>query len=110
MAGEQISTLIECWRTDERIMAGADGVSWVAIIVIVVSNPGLYGIAQYVHPLWVAAPCQIGQRHRAYSRYRGRDAMGLVGQFLRILRQGKTGKRTILRCRLGDPILAKGGL
>jgi hypothetical protein len=43
--------LIECWRTDERIIAGAEGESWVANIVIVVSNPGLYGVAQYVHPL-----------------------------------------------------------
>jgi hypothetical protein len=56
MAGEQISTLIECWRTDDRIMAGAEGgsvegVSWAAAtVVIVVSNPGLYGGAQYVHP------------------------------------------------------------
>ena len=87
MAGEQISTLIECWRTDDRIMAGAEGVSWVAIIVIVVSNPGVYGGAHYVHPLWVAAPCQIGQRHRAHSKYRGRGTMGVAGQFLRILRQ-----------------------
>ncbi|MNS31451.1 hypothetical protein D3C72_635080 [compost metagenome] len=45
MAGEQICTLIECWRTDDRIMAGAEGVrgegaSWVAAtFVIVVSNP-----------------------------------------------------------------------
>jgi hypothetical protein len=49
--------LIECWRTDDRMMAGAEGdagegVSWIsAIFVIVVSSPCLCGGAQYVHPV-----------------------------------------------------------
>ncbi|MOA43319.1 hypothetical protein D3C78_1654580 [compost metagenome] len=57
MAGVQSSILIECCRTDDRMMAGAEGdagegVFWMsAIFVIVVSNPCLYGDAQDVHPV-----------------------------------------------------------
>jgi hypothetical protein len=49
--------LIECCRTDDRMMFGAEGeagegVSWIsAIFVIVVSNPCLYGGAQDMRPL-----------------------------------------------------------
>jgi len=52
-----MSTLIECWRTDGRIMAGAErvsaeGVAGAAVtVVIVVSNPSLYGGAQCGQPM-----------------------------------------------------------
>jgi hypothetical protein len=40
MAGVQISTLIECWRTDGRTMAGAMGVaceevSWARAVAVI---------------------------------------------------------------------------
>ncbi|MOA51946.1 hypothetical protein D3C78_1751620 [compost metagenome] len=70
MLGVQSSTLIECWRTDGRIMAGAVGaacvvLSWITVVpVIVVFTLWLWRSAPYALLSAVASPRSAGAQHR----------------------------------------------
>jgi hypothetical protein len=98
MAGVQISTLIECWRTDGRTMAGAMDMACevefrvTALDVIDVSSLCLCGGEQCVRPADVASPCQqegrgVSLAMGSNTTHCGRDAISIVGHFLRILGQ-----------------------
>ena len=99
MAGVQISTLIECWRTDGRTMAGATDVAcevvfWVAALdVIHVSSLCLCGGEQCVRPGRCSWPCQQEGGGTASStmgsntmRCSG-NSISIAGHFLSILGQ-----------------------